>query len=186
MLAQRWVLIYAAPRQPPAQRTVDKPWRQQSARAVQAFRTLCRTACACEAEAQPARAHFTHAVQATCLHDSTISPTPQYKKRGCPGPGAQPDHIVSHIGGALASRSAARQARVDQHSCCILATNERDEVPLPAREVLAGYQGQAYAERGFRFLNEPQCLAASLSRKKPARIMALVMVMTVCLLVYAA
>lgn len=41
-------------------------------------------------------------------------------------------------------------------------------------------------ERGFRFLKDPAFLAASLYLKKPERIMALLMVMTVCLLVYAA
>src|SRR5262245_57453227 len=149
-VAQRWVLIYSEPRQPQAQRSVDKQWRQQSDREVKAFQTLCRTACACAADAHQALAHFAHDVQATFLHDSTICPTPQYRKRGRPGPGAQPDQIVYHIAGALASRLTDRQARVDQHSCFILATNELDEVQLPALEVLAGYKGQAYAERGFR------------------------------------
>src|SRR5215475_10025945 len=185
-VAQRWVLIYSEPRQPQAQRSVDKQWRQQSDHEVKAFQTLCRTAFACEADARQALTHFTHDLQATFLHDSTICRTPQYKKRGRPGPGAQPDQIVYHIVGALASRIAARQARVDQHSCFILATNELDEGQLPTREVLAGYKGQAYAERGFRFLKDPQFLASSLYLKKPERIMALLMVMTVCLLVYAA
>jgi transposase len=52
--------------------------------------------------------------------------------------------------------------------------------------VLDGYKGQARAERGFRFLKDPQFLASSLYLKKPERVMALLMVMTVCLLVYAA
>jgi transposase len=52
--------------------------------------------------------------------------------------------------------------------------------------VLEGYQGQKHAERGFRFLKDPRFLASTLSLKKPERIMALLMVMTVCLLVYAA
>ena len=52
--------------------------------------------------------------------------------------------------------------------------------------MLDGYKGQARAERGFRFLKDPQFLASSLYLKKPERIMALLMVMTVCLLVYAA
>jgi transposase len=41
-------------------------------------------------------------------------------------------------------------------------------------------------ERGFRFLKDPRVLASSLYLKQPERIMALLMVMTVCLLVYAA
>jgi transposase len=185
-VAQRWVLIYSEQRQPQAQRTVDTQWRRQSDHEVQAFKRLCRTAFACEADAQQALAHCVHDLQATFLHDSTICPTPRYAKRGRPGPEAQPDQVVYHIVGALASRVAARQALVDQHSCCILATNELDETQLPAPEVLAGYKGQAYAERGFRFLKDPQFLASSLYLKKPERVMALLMVMTVCLLVYAA
>jgi transposase len=51
---------------------------------------------------------------------------------------------------------------------------------------LDGYKGQSHAERGFRFLKDPAVLASSLYRKKPERILALLMVMTVCLLVYAA
>ena len=57
---------------------------------------------------------------------------------------------------------------------------------MPAQAVLAGYKGQAHAERGFRFLKDPQFLASSLYLKKPERIMALLMVMPVCSLVYAA
>jgi transposase len=53
-------------------------------------------------------------------------------------------------------------------------------------ELLEAYQGQQHVERGFRFLKSPEFLAASLYLKKPERIMALLMVMTVCLLVYAA
>ena len=41
-------------------------------------------------------------------------------------------------------------------------------------------------ERGFRFLKNPSFLASSLYLKKPERMMALLMVMTVGLLVYAA
>ncbi len=94
--------------------------------------------------------------------------------------------MVYTIEGALASALAPRQALIDQHRCFILATNELDEATLSPQEVLNGYKGQAHAERGFRFLKDPQFLAASLYRKKPERIMALLMVMTVCLLVYAA
>ena len=125
-------------------------------------------------------------MQTTVLHDSTVCPTPHYGTRGRPRPGAQPARLVYHIAGALAARLTDRQARVDQHSCFILATNELDEGQLSPQAVLDGYKGQARAERGFRFLKDPQFLASSLYLKKPERVMALLMVMTVCLLVYAA
>ena len=41
-------------------------------------------------------------------------------------------------------------------------------------------------ERGFRFLKSPDFLVSSFFLKKPERIEALLMVMTLCLLVYAA
>ena len=136
----------------------------------QAFKKLCRPTCACLADAQQA----------------LISPLARYAKWGRPGQDAQPAQVVYQIHGALASSLAIREARLTQHSCFILATNALDEQLLSPQEVLTGYKGQGYTARGFRFLKDPQFLAASLYLKKPERIMALLMVMTVCLLVYAA
>jgi transposase len=182
----RWVLIYAEPRQPQAKRTVDQQLRKQSDQEVKAFKKLCGATCAGEADARQALVTFAQGVQATCLHKSTLCPTPRDGKRGRPRQGAPPDHVVYSIEGALASQLAARQARIDQHRGFILATNALDHTQLPPQELLEGYKGQVHAARGFRFLNDPCFLASSRYLKTPERIMALFMVMTVCLLVYAA
>ena len=183
---QRWVLIYSESRQLRVQRTVDKQLRKQSEQEGQAFKHLCHTAFACAADAQQALATFVQGLQATFVAQHTVRPTPRYAKRGRPGQGPPPDQIVYHLEGALAMHIAARQTRLDHQSCFILATNELDDTLLPLPELFAGYKGQAQAERGFRFLKDPQFLASTLYLKKPERIMALLMVMTVCLLVYAA
>jgi transposase len=183
---QRWVLIYSEPRQPQAKRTVDKQLLKQSDREVKAFKKLCGNAFACESDARQALVTFEQGLRTTFLHKSSICPRPRYGKRGRPSQGGPPDHVVYSIEGALASRLAARQALIDQHSCFILATNELDNTRLPPHALLEGYKGQVHAERGFRFLKDPCFLASSLYLKKPERIMALLMVMTVCLLVYAA
>lgn len=183
---QRWVLLYSEPRQPQAQRPVDKQLLKHREQEGKAFKQLCRTACACAADAQQALTTCAQGLQATCLAQSTVRPTPRYAKRGRPGHGVPPDQVVYPIEGALASSLTARQALIDQHSCFILATNELDDTHLPPQEGLAAYKGQVHAERGFRFLKDPCFLASSLYLKKPERIMALLMVMTVCLLVYAA
>jgi transposase len=183
---QRWVLIHSEPRQPQAQRTVDKQLLKASEQEGKAFKKLCRTVFACAADAQQALATFAQSLQATYLAQSTVRPTPRYGQRGRPGSGTPPDQVRYRLEGALAMRIATRQALIDHQSCFILATNELDDTLLPPQELLAGYKGQAQAERGFRFLKDPQFLASSLYLKKPERIMALLMVMTVCLLVYAA
>ena len=88
--------------------------------------------------------------------------------------------------GALTSSLAAHEARIAPQSGVILATNALDAHRLPPQALLAGYKGQPQVERGLRCLKDPRFLASSLSLKTPERIMAVLMVMTVCLLVYAA
>jgi transposase len=75
-IAQRWVLIDAEPRQPHAQRTVDRQLRQQREADVKALKKLCRSTLACEADARPALATFERDLQATCLSASWIRATP--------------------------------------------------------------------------------------------------------------
>jgi transposase len=80
-IEQRWVLIYSESRQPQAQRTVDKQWRQQSDKEVKAFKKLCRTTFACEADARQALSLFEQDLQATCLGDTTVCALPRSGKR---------------------------------------------------------------------------------------------------------
>jgi transposase len=150
------------------------------------LKKLCGTAFACEADARQALSTFAQDLHATCLSASTLRAPPRYGKRGRPGPEARPAHVVYPIEGALAAALTARQALIDPHGCVLLATNALDTTQLPPQEVLEGDKGQGHAERGCRLLKDPQCFASSLYLKKPERIMALLMVMTVCVLVYAA
>jgi transposase len=185
-IPQRWVVVYSEARRERARRTVATQLRLQSEAELKAFKQLCHTAFACTADAQQALATFQQGLQVTRLAESTIRSRRRYGTRGRPLPGTTPQQVEYLIEGALASSLSFRQALVDSKSCFILATNECDPTTLPAHEVLAGYKGQSAPERGFRFLKDPRFLASSLYLKKPERIMALLMVMTVCLLVYAA
>ncbi len=161
-------------------------WRQQSETEAKAFQQLCRTAFACAADAQQALAALTHGWRTITLPSSLIRSTPRYSRRCRPGPGAPPEQVVYPIEGALASSIAAHEALVAQQRCFILATNALDDRALPPLALLEGYQGQHHVARGSRLLKDPRFLASSLYLKNPERIMALLMVMTVGLLVYAA
>jgi transposase len=185
-VAQRWALLDSEPRQPQAQRTADRPWLKQSAQDLNACHKLCRTAFACAADAQQALRAFEQGLQVTQCTQLTIRPVAYYGTRGRPGPGASPARVVYQVEGALASSLAARQARSIQQSCFLLATHELDDQQLPPQVLLDAYKGPSHAERGVRFLKDPQFLASSLYLKKPERMMARLMIMTVCLLVYAA
>jgi transposase len=184
--AQRWVVVYSEARRTQARRAVDKQVRTQGEAELQAFKKLCRTAFACEPDARQALETFRSSLQATHLVGETIRVVTHYEKRGRPTAATAAAKIEYVIEGALASQLAYHRSLWDTHSCFILATNVLDATALPAQEVLRGDKGQSRAERGFRFLKDPRFLASTLYLKKPERIMALLMVMTVCLLVYAA
>jgi transposase len=185
-ITQRWVVVSSETRQQRSRRSVEKQLRTQSEAELKAFKHLRRTPFACTADAQQALAAFTQALQATRLEGGRIRTVTRYGKRGRPPAEPSARHVEYRIEGALASSLAYRQALLDTKSYFILATNELDTTVLPAAEVLAGYKKQSTAERGFRFLKDPRFLATALYLKKPERIMALLMVMTICLLVYAA
>ena len=68
----------------------------------------------------------------------------------------------------------------------ILATNELDAVEIPAEKLLEHYKNQSSVERSFRFLKDPNIIASSLFVQKPERMTAILMVMTLCLLIYSA
>ena len=114
---------------------MDKQLLKHREQEVRAFKQLCRTTFACEADAQQALATFAQGLQATFVAQSTSQPIPRDAKRGRPGQGIPPDQVVYQLEGALAMRIAVRQALVDQHSCVLLATNELDDALLPPQEL---------------------------------------------------
>ena len=82
---QRWLLVYSEPRQARVQNTVDKQVFKQSEKELQAFKNLCRTPFACEADAQQALSRFEQGLQATLLTTRTVHAQAHYSQRGRPG-----------------------------------------------------------------------------------------------------
>jgi transposase len=185
-VAQRWLVIYSEARQKRLKASVDTQLLRQSDQERKAFKKLCAKTFVCEPDARQALEQFKGTLTLSRIEGETIRTTSHYGGRGRPQTGQTPERVAYVIAGALASSVATRQALLDQKSCFVLATNELDAKTLSAQEMLSAYKGQSVPERGVRFLKDPQFLASSLYLKKPERIMALLMVMTVCLLVYAA
>lgn len=185
---QRWLVIYSelAARKRAAKR-VDKQLIKQGEQERKAFDELRREAFRCPQDAWRALASFRRTLKALEVHGADVIERRHYKSAGKPAADAVPESVGYHLDGALAAPIALRERRLIQRSCFILATNELDEELLGDEEVLRAYKGQSSkVERGFRFLKDPMFLASTLYLKRVERIMALLMVMTVCLLVYAA
>jgi len=183
---QRWLLIYSEQARERAEKSVAKELLRQSEQEQKAFERLCRLRFNCLEDAERALASYRKTLKVLTVHEHEVVPHKHFASSGRPRKDAVPEAISYQLGGALAAAVSQREALIVRRSCFILASNNLDEDALSDGEILQEYKGQAHVERGFRFLKDPMFLASTLFLKKIERIMALLMVMTVCLLVYAA
>ena len=151
-----------------------------------AFETLCRRPFACRKDAQRAWEKFQKTLTTLRIHEFQIREQARYARRGKPKKGEQPERVEYFLTGTVTSCLQRRRELMQPQGMFVLATNELDAERLPAPKVLTGYKGQSHAENGFRFLKHPEFLASAMFLQKPERIMALLMIMTLCLMVYAA
>ena len=184
---QRWLVIYSEAARERAAKAVDKQLLKQGDEERKAFAELRRQTFHCPEDALRALASFRGTLKALEVHGAEVVERRRYKSAGKPPADAVPESIGYHLDGVLAAPIGVRERRLIRRSCFILATNELDEGALADPEVLGAYKGQSSKiERGFRFLKDPMFVASTLYVKRVERVMALLMVMTVCLLVYAA
>jgi transposase len=183
---QRWLIVYSQQGYERDLRSLNRRTLKQSEREQKAFAKLCRRPFACRQDAQRAWEKFQKTLKYTVVADLQMREQPRYARRGKPKKGARPERVEYFLTGCVASCLDKRAQMVRIQGLFVLATNELDAQRLPAPEVLTGYKGQSHAENGFRFLKHPEFLASALFLQKPERIMALLMIMTLCLMVYAA
>lgn len=184
---QRWLVIYSEAARERVTKQVNKQLIKQGEKERKAFDELRREAFHCPGDALRALEAFRGTLRALEVHGADVIERRHYQSAGKPAADAVPESVTYHLDGALAAPIAMRERRLVRRSCFILATNELDEGVLTDPEVLRAYKGQSSkVERGFRFLKDPMFLASTLYLKRVERVMALLMVMTVCLLVYAA
>lgn len=180
---QRWVLYSSEAARKRAQKRAQKQlqrWREQERKV---FSKLRKRRFNCRADAQEALAAFASTLKATRADQVEILECKHYN---WPEGRLEPNRVSYCLAGKLTRTDAARAELIMRGSLFIVTTNELDEEGLSAEQLLAAYKGQARVERGFRFLKDPMFLASSLFVRNEKRIMALLMVMTLCLLVYAA
>lgn len=138
------------------------------------------------ADAEAVLKTFQDSLNVLSIHEPEVREQLHYATPGRPAKDQQADNISYQLHACLVAPVAFYQAQVMRAALFVLATNELDPQQLSDQEILSTYKAQSSSERGFRFLKDPMFLANTLFLKKVERIMALLMVMTLCLLVYAA
>lgn len=180
---QRWLLVYSEQAHRREKGALEKKLMKQDEQLSKALWHLGNQAFGCEADAEKAlkpirKKHplFTIEVEVEAIE--------KHASRGRPKPDAQ--KVIS--GYRVVSRYQRDEAAIERQlrtkGRFILATNVLDQQAYPDVQMLADYKDQQQAERGFRFLKDPWFMVDSIFLKLPRRIEALMMVMTLCLLVY--
>ena len=183
---QRWIVYYSPQAYQRAIKSVDKQLLKSSTSELKQFKQLCQEEFTCEKDAEKQLNQFKKPLKVTEIHQVTYVKKPRFHKKGRPVKGAKADEYFWQIEGNISTVIEHRVYRLRKKSCFILATNQLDETALNEEDLLHRYKkDQQKVERGFRFLKDPQFLASTLYLKKPERVMALLMIMTLSLLIYA-
>ena len=183
---QRWIVIHSQQAKQRDLKQLNKKLSKISLNEYKHFEKLKKKVYACQTDAQADLEKFKNTCQYSKLAHDTIVEQAHYGKRGKPSKEDKPKNITYHVHGDLIAPIDTARKFSKELGYFILATNELDQQRLSAADVLTEYKGNQKVERGFRFLKSPYFFASSLYLKNVKRIMALMMVMTLCLMVYAA
>jgi transposase len=184
-VSQRWLLVYSEKAKEREARALEKRIGREKEKAERAWRKMKGQRFNCEKDAQKALNAFQKRWK---YHqaEARLRPVNGYSNPGRPRKDASPEVVGYQLEGEILRSEPAIAAASNRLGYFILATNQLDVAELPPQTMLAEYKTQGISvERGFRFLKDPLFFADSLFLKTPRRIMALLMIMTLALLVYA-
>jgi transposase len=108
----------------------------------------------------------------------------KHATRGRPKPGIEPQVVGYKVIGTVITDNEKITQHKHKKGRFILATNQMDKNLLSDEEILAEYKSQSQVEQGFKLIKCDDFQVSSVYLKKPSRIEALMVVMTLCLMVY--
>lgn len=158
--------------------------RKNSTEALKTFEKLSKQTFGCESDATKALNQWKKKHPFILTSDEEIIPSIKYAKSGRPKKGDEGISVFI-ISANLSCLIDYREKEKRTKGIFILATNDCS-ADIGMQSLLLNYKSQQSVERGFRFLKIPDFLTSSLFLKKPERIEALLMIMTSCLMIYAA
>ncbi len=183
-IKQRWIVIYSTAANHRATKTISRQVERAKDKAEKELFHLQAQRFACKTDAQRYIDKVSKKLKYHQISTTQHVAHKVYEGKGRPKKNAKVKRIEWQVNAEIEENQTAITQAVEQKSCFILATNI-DEKELSPTEVLTHYKAQSAVERGFRFLKDPLFFVSSLFIKKPSRIDALLMVMTLSLLVYS-
>ena len=184
-IGQRWMIVFSDAAWNRAQTTLEKACkRENESVGKQLFHLQAQRFVSVE-EACSSLDKIIQKLKYHELDRYCLTPHIQYAQKGRPTSKTPVNAVYWQIEADIVLDREKVTEEQQKKACFVLVTNEMDEKQLPDEEILSGYKGQSAVEGGFRFLKDPLFFASSLFVKKPGRLQALLMVMTLALLVYS-
>ncbi|MBM7074707.1 IS1634 family transposase, partial [Shewanella sp. 202IG2-18] len=179
-LVQCNLMVYSKETAKTQLKTLEKQIQEELAAIDRASKKFLNDKMYCKADAEKKVSELDKKIKYHNL-SYTLTEVTQYKGKGRPKKDAYPE--FSHyqiILSAVASPDKQKPYR-NRAGRFLLATNQFD---LEPHDFLESYKSQQDVERGFRVIKDPQFHLDDVFLKKPERINALQMIMTLCLMVY--
>jgi transposase len=188
---QRWLVVHSEEAEERARGSAEEKVQKEHEEEAKAFSKLTERRFACREDAEQALEEFESSLEASEFESKQVQQAHCYTLEESSSPGGEGNRLKEtgekwHLKGTLVPSEERKAQLLKRKSLFIVATNELDDQALSAEEILEGYKGQVQVERGFRYLKDPRLLADSLYLQSERRIMASLMIMTLCLLVYSA
>jgi len=181
-IEQRWLLIFSEQAYSRESANFEKKLKKQEVALEKALWHMSNTLFNCNADAEKALQKLS---KKHPLFNITFDVIEKYKyeKPGRPAKDATKQTFYQ-LQPKLTRNDAAITTALNSKGRYILASNNLDNNDLPNFHILCEYKAQSKAESGFRFIKNPDFMVDSIFLKKPKRIQALMMIMTLCLFVY--
>lgn len=182
-IQQRWLMIESKQAIEREEKTFRRKLNRLSEELIKKLWHLGNQVFQCQEDAQKAIEAIEKKLKYHQIHYETI-PILKHAGRGRPSPDATKKRTGYRIEACLASDLEKINHHRQSLGRFLLATNQLDSQELDNLNVLKQYKEQSCVEAGFKFIKNDSFELDSFYLKTPARIGALMMVMTLCLMVY--
>jgi transposase len=180
---QRWLLIYSDQSYSREKKTFERKLAKQDEQLKKSLWHLGNEIFSCESDAVK---EVNKVIKKFPYHRIAIkiAPTTKHEKSGRPKLGSEGKIIGYQIHSDVTHNNEIIEIFLNRKGRFILATNDLNKDTFPDEKMLEEYKQQQNVERGFRFLKDPWFMVDSIFLKSPRRIEALMMIMTLCLMIY--
>lgn len=180
---QRWVLIFSEQAFAKESETLDKNIIKEHEKLTKALWHLSKEEFSCPEDALIAGSKVSKLLKYHSISYKTEAIT-KFSKRGRPKKNASKEIVSYRMSYELEpDHNKIAQAR-NKKGRFILASNQLDKSELADELFLQKYKEQSGTEKSFKFIKSNTFEVDSIFLKTPARIEALMMIMTLCLMVY--